>query len=262
VTLYDVLGMPPGASHADLRRAYLRAARRTHPDVHATADAATRRAAETQMRSLNEAWAVLSDAQRRRDYDRQLADRQRAAAHRTAPPPPGYGGARPAAAGAYGTHGRPGSRPSWPTTATPHRHPTGSGPHWAGAGFAGFAGRTPPAAPGATPFAGGAPGAGGVHQQADWRRFASPGPALHRTLGARLATLVPALLVILAVSLAALGVLMAQSSLITLAGATALVASVAFLAAPILAMKEGRRHGRRSTRRPRTVPGFGGSAGA
>ncbi|MEZ5142088.1 MAG: J domain-containing protein [Acidimicrobiales bacterium] len=70
MTHYEVLGVPPTASTAEIRRAYVRLARRHHPDYHATADASTRAAAEREMRRINEAWAVLSDDRRRRDYDR------------------------------------------------------------------------------------------------------------------------------------------------------------------------------------------------
>lgn len=71
-TLYDELGLPPTATAAELHRAYRERARRLHPDVagedDSTADA---------MRRLNDAWRVLGDPARRRDYDRTLA-----------PPPP------------------------------------------------------------------------------------------------------------------------------------------------------------------------------
>lgn len=62
-TLYDVLGVGPGASAGDLRAAYRERARRLHPDV-SSGDAAA-------MRSLNDAWAVLSDHTRRAAYDRR-----------------------------------------------------------------------------------------------------------------------------------------------------------------------------------------------
>src|SRR3954451_13759441 len=53
VSPYDVLGVPPGASPAEIRRAYLRLARRHHPDAGGNA---------AEMRRLNEAWAALSVA--------------------------------------------------------------------------------------------------------------------------------------------------------------------------------------------------------
>jgi curved DNA-binding protein CbpA len=48
---YDVLGVSPDASQAEIRRAYLSLARRHHPDAGGDAD---------DMRRLNEAWAALS----------------------------------------------------------------------------------------------------------------------------------------------------------------------------------------------------------
>ena len=65
-TPYEVLGVDPSASTADIRSAYLRRAREVHPDVLADADEATRRASEEQMRRLNEAWQQLSSPDARR----------------------------------------------------------------------------------------------------------------------------------------------------------------------------------------------------
>lgn len=73
MTLYDDLGVVPGASADELRRAYLRLARRYHPDVVASSDPRTRAEAERRMRSVNEAWRVLGDPVRRRAYDRTEA---------------------------------------------------------------------------------------------------------------------------------------------------------------------------------------------
>lgn len=76
---YEVLGVDRDASTAAIRRAYLAKARQAHPDFHVDADGATRATAERQMRQLNEAWAVLGDEARRRDYDGDLRARQRQA---------------------------------------------------------------------------------------------------------------------------------------------------------------------------------------
>jgi len=62
VTPYEVLGVEPTASDAEIRRAYVALARRFHPDANP--------AGEERMRAVNEAWAVLGDRARRRDYDR------------------------------------------------------------------------------------------------------------------------------------------------------------------------------------------------
>jgi hypothetical protein len=55
---------------AEIRRSYLRLARTSHPDFHHESDRA-RMSAETQMRKINEAWAVLSDVDARSSYDRE-----------------------------------------------------------------------------------------------------------------------------------------------------------------------------------------------
>ena len=60
---YDVLGVEPGASDAEIRRAYLALARRFHPDANP--------GAEDRMRAINEAWAILGDRGRRAAWDRR-----------------------------------------------------------------------------------------------------------------------------------------------------------------------------------------------
>jgi hypothetical protein len=64
VSHYDVLGVAPAADEASVRRAYVRLARRHHPDV-VGGDAA-------RMRAINEAWETLRDPVRRARYDRSL----------------------------------------------------------------------------------------------------------------------------------------------------------------------------------------------
>lgn len=72
-THYERLGVDPDTATADIRRAWLRLARESHPDFHARADATTRAASEREMQSINEAWAVLGDPDRRRRYDEGLS---------------------------------------------------------------------------------------------------------------------------------------------------------------------------------------------
>jgi molecular chaperone DnaJ len=62
---YEVLGIARAASDADIKRAYRQLARRHHPDV-----AQDKAAAEARFKEINEAYAVLSDPQKRRMYDR------------------------------------------------------------------------------------------------------------------------------------------------------------------------------------------------
>jgi hypothetical protein len=72
VTHYDVLGVGVDAPVREIRQAYLRLARESHPDFHADADGDTRAANEAEIRRLNQAWAVLGDAEARRRYDESL----------------------------------------------------------------------------------------------------------------------------------------------------------------------------------------------
>lgn len=73
--------MRPNADATEIRRAFVQAARRNHPDFHATAGPDERRRAEADMRRINAAWAVLGDASARATYDlaRRNVDRTTAA---------------------------------------------------------------------------------------------------------------------------------------------------------------------------------------
>jgi len=61
---YEVLGVPRNASNDDLKGAFRKLARQYHPDVNKETDA------EERFKEINEAYAVLSDADRRAAYDR------------------------------------------------------------------------------------------------------------------------------------------------------------------------------------------------
>jgi len=71
---YVVLGLGPGASLADVKRAYRRLARRYHPDINPGDEAAA-----SIFRRVAEAYEILSDPNRRRQYDAGAA--QGRAAH-------------------------------------------------------------------------------------------------------------------------------------------------------------------------------------
>ncbi len=62
---YAVLGVERDASESDIKRAYRGLARIHHPDV-----AEDKTAAETRFKEINEAYEVLSDPQKRQQYDR------------------------------------------------------------------------------------------------------------------------------------------------------------------------------------------------
>jgi curved DNA-binding protein CbpA len=61
---YEVLGIAPSASTEEIRRAYHMVAFQCHPDRHGEAEEANKR-----MQEINEAYAVLSDPIKRREYD-------------------------------------------------------------------------------------------------------------------------------------------------------------------------------------------------
>ena len=65
-TPYEVLRVRPDAAIAEIRRAYLNAARQNHPDVAGPSG-------DERMREINQAWAVLSDPEARRRLD-DMAD--------------------------------------------------------------------------------------------------------------------------------------------------------------------------------------------
>ena len=61
---YGILGLEPGASPAEIKRAYRRLARRYHPGIN-PGD----RAAEAMFARIAEAYETLNDPDRRQQYD-------------------------------------------------------------------------------------------------------------------------------------------------------------------------------------------------
>ena len=60
---YDTLGVPRTADEKEIQKAYRNLARKYHPDVCKDPGA------EEKFKSINEAYSVLSDAQKRAQYD-------------------------------------------------------------------------------------------------------------------------------------------------------------------------------------------------
>lgn len=89
---YAALGVRPDADAAEIRRAWIRAARANHPDRRGDVTAAQTERSDRRMRAVNEAWRVLGRAESRRLYDEERI----AAAPQPQPPAPA---ARPAGPG-------------------------------------------------------------------------------------------------------------------------------------------------------------------
>lgn len=83
---YSVLGVPRTASEAEIKRAFRKLAREYHPDV-----AKDKKRAEDKFKEVNEAYEVLGDPAKRRQYDQLGANWKSGAEFR---PPPGWGGPR------------------------------------------------------------------------------------------------------------------------------------------------------------------------
>ena len=60
---YEVLGLSKGASEDEIKRAYRKLAKQYHPDINKAPDA------EAKFKEINEAYEVLSDSQKRSNYD-------------------------------------------------------------------------------------------------------------------------------------------------------------------------------------------------
>lgn len=60
---YEILGVPKGATQAEIKKAYVKLAREFHPDKNSAPDA------KTKFSSINEAYTTLTDEKKRQVYD-------------------------------------------------------------------------------------------------------------------------------------------------------------------------------------------------
>ncbi|MCU1635217.1 MAG: molecular chaperone [Cryobacterium sp.] len=112
-TPYEVLGVSASASEHELRRAYRRLLRQTHPDIGGSA---------TRFHAVQHAWELVGTPANRAAYDRaRFADAEPAGAR---PAGPGYGAAGGGGAGRAGSPGASGPGHSGPRART-YGHPGG-----------------------------------------------------------------------------------------------------------------------------------------
>ena len=84
MTYYEELGIRQDAALEEIRQAYRVLARLLHPDGQP--DGPLKAMAECQMKRLNEIQAVLTDSQKRRQYDESLCESPKAALEWASPP--------------------------------------------------------------------------------------------------------------------------------------------------------------------------------
>jgi len=61
---YEVLGVSRDADENEIKKAYRKLAKQYHPDLHPND-----KEAEARFKEINEAYAILSDPQKRKQYD-------------------------------------------------------------------------------------------------------------------------------------------------------------------------------------------------
>lgn len=81
---YEVLGISPSAGADDIKTAYRKLAKESHPDLHPDD-----RAAEERFKEIDEAWKTLGNAGKRKAYDAKLSGEKQTANRPTGSAPVG-----------------------------------------------------------------------------------------------------------------------------------------------------------------------------
>lgn len=67
---YEILGVSKDASESEIKKAYRKAAMKYHPDKYSNASDEEKKEAEAKFKEINEAYQVLSDSEKKAQYDR------------------------------------------------------------------------------------------------------------------------------------------------------------------------------------------------
>mgnify|MGYP000008935492 FL=1 len=70
--LYEILGVSSTATKDEIKKKYRECAKKFHPDRFATAPESEKQKAEKTFREINDAYSILSDDFKRKEYDEQL----------------------------------------------------------------------------------------------------------------------------------------------------------------------------------------------
>lgn len=70
--LYEILGVSNTATKEEIKKKYRECAKKFHPDKFATASDIEKQKAEKIFTQINNAYSVLSDDEKRKEYDKQL----------------------------------------------------------------------------------------------------------------------------------------------------------------------------------------------
>ncbi|MFW5470696.1 J domain-containing protein [Knoellia sp. CPCC 206435] len=85
--LYRVLGVTPGATQAEVRRAYLSLMRQNHPDTRPSSDPSGPGVSDAALQEALAAYTILGDPERRAGYDERVARQHTPSASPAAPRP-------------------------------------------------------------------------------------------------------------------------------------------------------------------------------